>query len=251
MNQYTIFHDMVKHPAALQLVLNAMSVGETNSGQDLHRVADLIPDPDLKRRVLKHYADEMKHGKIFGGRLQEIGGKLEPLPADLDYEEALHRYSFGLLRERLKEDQPLSDDDLIKFFAGARVTEATAISDLEMARKGFEVDPPTERVLAEVLKDEYNHVAYATEELERLAGRGHGPRINALLAEYERLEAQARRDISRAFMTRMLPILEYSLPLRVAIRIGIEVEYFWRRLFPKKHDIRAKAPALAGTAAQA
>jgi len=223
---------LLRNREAYHFLINAFAVGEADSARELDRVAEHITDPELRARVERHYSDEMKHGRIMSERLRELGGKPQPLPPELDYDQALQRLGYGLAYSRLDDPRPLDDEELIEFFVGSKINEERAISEMEELIDHLAPDPGTQERLIELLNDEYYHVAYATRELNRLANRGHREHINTRLRQCRRLEAYAHRVVSAHFMGHLLDLLGYSALKRLGARLALEAGYSWRWMFP-------------------
>jgi hypothetical protein len=246
----SFFTHLVKNREAYHFLINAFAVGEADSARELGRVAEHITDPELRAKVERHYSDELKHGRIMSERLRELGGEPRPLPPELDYDQELQRLGYGLAYSRLDDPRPLDDAELIEFFVGSKINEERAISEMEELVEHLAADPGTQERLVELLNDEYYHVAYATQELNRLADRGHREHINTRLRHCRRLEAYAHRVVSVHFMDRLLGLLGYSALTRLGARLAVEASYSWRWMFPGSDlEPETPKPPRAGSAA--
>jgi ferritin-like protein len=248
LSKRSVFRDLRARPQAYHFFLNALAVGEADSARDLGRVAEHIADPRIRAKVERHYADEQKHGRLMTDRLRELGLTPEPLPPDFDYDQALQRLGYGLNYSRLDDPRPFDDQDLLDFFVGSKVNEERAVAEMEGIIDHLAPDAPTHARLAEILRDEYKHVAYATHELNLLAARGHRDRINAMLRRFRRLEARAHRMVSIHFMERLMRLLGYPALVRWGARLAIEGAYLWRLAFPGRdlEPAPARVPAVGG-----
>ncbi len=226
------FKDILANPEAKRFMLNSLSTGETEGGKDLHRVAEHCVDPELKVKVERHYRDEIKHGVLFGKHLRTMGYEPTPLDPALDYDKQLQALDFGTSVARIEDPRPFDDEDWVLFFVGSKVTEETANRDMPTLRRGFESDPDLLRTMDEVMEDEVRHVTYATEELQRLAAKGHAERIDRMLKRHRRLEARAYRNVSVAFIDRITRILGYPFYLRAVMKVACHVTCWWKQLFP-------------------
>jgi hypothetical protein len=232
LSKRSVFRDLMARPRAYHFFLNALAVGEADSARDLGRVAEHIADARIRAKVQRHYEDETKHGRLMAERLAELGIAPERLPPDLDYDQALQNLGYGLHYSRLDDPRPFDDGDLLDFFVGSKVNEERAVAEMEGIIEHLAADAETHARLAEILHDEYRHVAYATHELNLLAARGHRDRINQMLRRFRRLEARAHRMVSINFMERLLRLLGYPAVVRWGARLAIEAGYVGRLLFP-------------------
>lgn len=230
LSKRSIFRDILANPEAHKFLLNSLAVGEADSAKGLDRVAELMPEPATKKRVLIHHAEEQKHGRLFGDRLRRSGAEPTALPPELDYENALQATGFGLPMDRLKDDAPFTPDDEIKFFCGARINEERAVREMRNLIPELKSDADTYAVLDEILRDEYGHLAYSAFELARLAKAGHEARIRATMVAYRKKEAKVHGDLSIAFMERLTKILGYPAPVRFLMRAALRVTSWWERL---------------------
>lgn len=241
-----MFERILANQEAYHFLLNALAVGEIDSSVGIDKLANLVRDPVLKRKTLRLYGDEVKHGRLFSRRLKDFG--LEPKPMDqrLDYETFLHEVEFGLDNGRLEVNKPLEDEEIIKFLASCQVREERACRELTGMMECFEKDRKTARVLAEIMKDEYRHVGYAMAGLEHYARKGYRPMIKRLLTGYRRLEAKVHARVSVNFTREFFRILRYPRWFFALACAAIWVEALFRILFPrplvKEKEIREKAP---------
>lgn len=230
LSKRAIFRDILANAEAHKFLLNSLAVGEADSAKGLDRVAELMTEPATKKRVLRHFVEEEKHGRLFTERLRRFGADPSPLPPELDYERALQATGFGLPMERLKDDAPFTPDDEIRFFCGARINEERAVLEMRNLIGELTSDVDTHQVLDEILRDEYGHLAYSAFELQRLAKAGHEPKIRATMVDFRKKEARVHGDLSIAFMERLTKMLGYSAPLRFLMRAALRVTSWWERL---------------------
>ena len=231
LSRSAFFAQLLGNPQARYFLRNSLAVGEAESARDLDRVAALVPDATLSRRVCRHYAEERRHARVLRRQL-EAEGFVTPLPPELDYERLAQLFAMGTPRERLDEARPFDDADLTLFFAGSKAGEERACSELEALIQDLAADQPLTEVLTAICADEHRHVAYATEALQDLARRrGRRPVVHALRVA-RRAEARAHRAVSRAFMARLLAILGAPWPACVAAGLVIDLGCARRWLFP-------------------
>ena len=67
----SIFQEIRQNPDAFRMLLSVAAKGETQGGWENERIAALTRDPVLAKKVLKHGADETKHGLIFSKIMQK------------------------------------------------------------------------------------------------------------------------------------------------------------------------------------
>lgn len=241
-----MFEDILANQEAYQFLLNALAVGEIDSAIGIDKLANLITDPVLKRRTLRLYGDEIKHGRLFSRRLKDFGLQPKPMDKRLDYETFLHDESFGLDNGRLDLNRPLSDDEIVLWLTACLVREERACVELTGMKECFENDKRTYRVLSEIMTDEYRHVGYAMSGLLAYEKKGYGKRIAALLTKYRRMEAKVHAQVSVNFTEEFFRILGYPKWFLGLAKMAIWVGAFFRWLFPaqmiKEKEVRDKAP---------
>jgi hypothetical protein len=216
-------------------------VGEAESARDLDRVADHVTDVVLARRIYRHYAEELRHARVFRRHLEAAGWECTPLPPELDYERLAQRFGMGTPRARLDDPRPFDDDDLILFFAGSKAGEERACQEMEALIRDLAADAPTAELLKAIHGDELRHVAYATEALQALAARCGRRRVERVLRAARRAEARAHHVVSRAFMGRLLAILGVPRAIRAAAGLAVDAGCAVRWLLPGGLD----APRIA------
>lgn len=241
-----MFEQILANKEAYEFLLNALAVGEIDSSIGIDKLAGLISDPVLKRKTLRLYGDEVKHGRLFSRRLKDFG--LEPKAMDkrLDYETFLHDENFGLDNGRLDVNKPLEDEEIVLWLAGCLVREERACVELTGMKDCFEKDKKTYRLLSEIMNDEYRHVGYAMAGLQAYEKKGYKEKIRRLLTRYRRLEARVHAQVSVNFTKEFFRILNYPKWFLGLAIMAIWVEAFFRYLFPtplvKEKEVRGKAP---------
>jgi hypothetical protein len=253
-----LFTAIVDDDDSYRLFCSIAASGEAQGGWENGRIAALVPasQRELAPKIARHGADEDKHGRIFTALLRKRG--LEPVrvPRDADYTMLLEQAGIGLAHIRLRQDQPLTEADIVTYLAHSRVTEQRASEQMALLMKHFGDHPEIGRAVKVISRDEDNHLAYCHEELLRLAAAGHGPAIQRTLRECAHAEIRVHRDVSLAVMDRMGRILGWSAPKAAALRGGIRAVYAyervvgWRRMvtltMPARRDALGTALAPAG-----
>jgi hypothetical protein len=226
------FRRLLADPKARELLMNTLAVGEADSAVDLDRVASHVADDAIARRIYRHYAEEQRHARLLGRRLEELGFEIAPLPPELDYERYLQRFHLGTPRSRLDDPAPFSPADLVLFFCGSIAAEERACEEMTGLVEALGEDPGTARVLRAICADELRHVSYATEELQRLAAAGRREEVSRALRRARRAEARAHRLVSRAFMRRLMTMLGYPRAIQILAGLRIDLAFAARWLFP-------------------
>ena len=101
------------------------------------RIAALVPPgyQDLAPKITRHGADEDKHGRIFTALLRQRGLSTVPVPRETDYTMLLEERGFGVAHEELRDNQPLSERNIITYLAHSRVTEQRAAEQMRTLRR--------------------------------------------------------------------------------------------------------------------
>ena len=239
----SIFEEIRSHDDAYRLFLSIASKGEEQGGWENHRIAELTPDAELAGKIARHGDDEMRHARLFAALLRKRGLDLIEVPPDLDYCMLLERQGIGLTHERLQRDEPLSDEEILRYLVHSRVTEQRAAEEIALQKKIFADDPDLGRAVRMIAADEENHLAYCHEELLRLASNGYEQRIRQMLGEYARAEVDTYRDVSLGVMSRMSEILGWSGWKRRLLAAGIRSVYAIERIWGWRRMVALLPPA--------
>jgi hypothetical protein len=123
-----IFAEIFDNDEAFRLFCSIAASGEAQGGWENGRIAALVPgsQADLAPKIARHGRDEDKHGRIFAALLRKRGLKSVAVPAETDYTMRLEHAGIGLAHARLRDDQELSEADIITYLAHSRVTEQRA-----------------------------------------------------------------------------------------------------------------------------
>jgi rubrerythrin len=175
----SIFREIRGNDRAYRLLLSVAAKGETQGGWENARIALLTGDPELAAKIRRHGEDESKHGRLFATLLKKRGLSPVEVPADADYCMLLERQGIGLAHQRLRRDEPLADEDIIRYLAHRAEQRSTEEINLQLAMFGD--DPELKRALAMIADDEANHLSYCHEELLRLCAQGHRTLIERML----------------------------------------------------------------------
>jgi hypothetical protein len=168
------------------------------------------------------------------------------VPFEVDYTMRLERAGIGLAHARLFRDEPLEDEEILRYLVHSRVTEQRAHEEVEQQLAIFGDDPELGRAVRMIADDEQNHLSYTHEELARYCARGHGDRIRAMLREYALVEITTYRDVSLGVMARMGQALGWSRAKRALLRFGIHAVYAIERLWTWRRMATIEEPTRPG-----
>ncbi|MER5387157.1 ferritin-like domain-containing protein [Streptomyces sp. NPDC002688] len=253
----SLFQEILDNDESYRLFCSIAASGESQGGWENARIAALVPASErgLAPRIARHGADEDKHGRIFNALMKKRGLEPVEVPPDTDYTMLLERYGIGLAHEKLKDDQPLTVQDIVTYLAHSRVTEQRASEQMDLLRKHFADHPEIGRAVKMISGDEDNHLAYCHEELLRFASGGHGRAIQRTLRACALAEIRIYRDVSLAVMAHMGRILGWSRPRAAVLAAGIHAVYAYERAAGWRRMVSLKMPerrgALDGPAAAA
>ncbi|MFB7172016.1 ferritin-like domain-containing protein [Streptomyces sp. NPDC056254] len=251
----SLFQEIVDNDDPFQLFCSIAASGEAQGGWENARIAALVPDAmrDLAPKIIRHGADEDKHGRIFHALLRKRGLEAVPVPPETDYTMLLERRGIGLAHDKLRRQVALSEEDIIVYLAHSRVTEQRAADQMDMLVKHFGDHPVVGKAIHMISNDEDNHLAYCHEELLRLARAGHGRTIHRVLRESALAEISVYRDVSLAVMDHMGRLLHWPAQKAALLAAGIRAMYAyerfsgWHRMvdlrMPERRDALGGAPA--------
>ncbi|GHE49952.1 ferritin-like domain-containing protein [Streptomyces vinaceus] len=250
----SLFQEIVDHDDSFQLFCSIAASGESQGGWENARIAALVPDGmrELAPKITRHGADEDKHGRIFHALLRKRGLPPVPVPPETDYTMLLERRGIGLAHEKLRRDEPLTEQDIVVYLAHSRVTEQRAADQMVMLVRQFGDHPEVGKAIRMISHDEDNHLAYCQEELLRLVREGHGRTIQRVLRESALAEISIYRDVSLAVMDHMGRLLRWPAPKAAALAAGIRGMYAYERFAGWHRMISLRMPerrdALGGAA---
>ncbi|MDQ0989977.1 ferritin-like domain-containing protein [Streptomyces sp. V3I7] len=227
----SLFQEILDNDESFRLFCSIAAGGEAQGGWENSRIAALVPQSRraLAPKITRHGADEDKHGRIFNALLRKRGLHPVPVPPETDYTMLLERQGIGLAHEKLRRDEPLTEQDIVVYLAHSRVTEQRASEQMELLCRHFGDHPDVGRAVRMISHDEDNHLAYCHEELLRLARAGHGPAILRALRACALAEIRVHRDVSLAVMAHMACILGWSRARSALLAAGIHARYAYER----------------------
>ncbi|MCX4694232.1 ferritin-like domain-containing protein [Streptomyces sp. NBC_01408] len=253
----SLFQEIVDNDDSFQLFCSIAASGESQGGWENARIAALVPDSmrRLAPKITRHGADEDKHGRIFNALLHKRGLPPVPVPPETDYTMLLERSGIGLAHDKLRREEPLTEEDIVVYLAHSRVTEQRAADQMDMLVRNFGDHPEVGKAIRMISHDEDNHLAYCHEELLRLAREGYGRTIQRVLRESALVEIGVYRDVSLAVMGHMGGLLRWPAPKAAVLAAGIRGMYAyerfsgWHRMvslrMPQRRDALGGAPVSA------
>ncbi|MFE0137034.1 ferritin-like domain-containing protein [Streptomyces sp. NPDC059037] len=253
----SVFDEILDNDESFRLFCSIAASGESQGGWENGRIAALIPESEraLAPKVVRHGADEDKHGRIFNALMHKRGLEPVEVPHETDYTMLLEKHGIGLAHEQLKANEPLTVQDIVTYLAHSRVTEQRASEQMQLLRKYFSDHPDIGRAVKMISNDEDNHLAYCHEELLRFAHAGHGRAIQRTLRECALAEIRVYRDVSLAVMDHMGRILGWPKAKSAVLAAGIHGVYAYERLGGWRRMVSLKMPerrdALGGPATSA
>jgi hypothetical protein len=241
----SILDEIFDNDEAFQLFCSIAASGESQGGWENGRIAALVPGSqrDLAPKIARHGADEDKHGRIFNALLRKRGLQPVDVPADTDYTVRLEHASIGLAHARLRQEQQLTERDIVIYLAHSRVTEQRASEQMRALRKYVGSRPDVGRAIQMISGDEDNHLAYCNAELLRLAAAGHGDVIQRTLRATAMAEIWIYQDVTTAVMARLARILGWSRPKAAIVAAGVQAVYAYERLGGWRRMVSLRMPA--------
>ncbi|KOG77047.1 MULTISPECIES: hypothetical protein [Streptomyces] len=239
-----LFQEILDDDESYRLFCSIAASGEAQGGWENARIAALVPESsrDLAPKIVRHGADEDKHGRIFNALLKKRGLPPVQVPPETDYTMLLEQEGIGLAHSRLRGEERLTERDIITYLAHSRVTEQRASEQMRLLRRYFADHPEIGRAVKMISNDEDNHLAYCHEELLRLARAGHGRTIQRIMRECALAEIRIYRDVSLAVMANMGRVLGWSRPKAAVLAAGIHAVYAYERLVGWRRMVRLEMP---------
>lgn len=226
-----IYNEIRDDDRTYRLFLSIASTGETQGGWENERIAALTEDEEFAAKIQRHGEDEAKHGRLFHALLKKRNLELMDVPRELNYTLLLENQGIGLSHERLREDRPLSDEELIKYLVHSRVTEQRAAEEVDQQKQMFGEDPDIGRAIRMIADDEVNHLSFTHEELQRFCDRGHERLVRSMLDEYAKVEIRTYREVSLRVMRSMGDCLGWSGFKRRVLALGVHAIYLFERVW--------------------
>lgn len=240
----SLFREILENDRSFQLFCSIAASGEAQGGWENARIAALVPEgmQDLAPKITKHGTDEEKHDRIFDALLKKRGLKPVRVPPETDYTMLLERRGIGLMHEKLRRDEPLTEHDIIVYLTHSRVTEQRASDQMMMLLDSCGDDPETGRAIRMISNDEDNHLAYCHEELLRLSAQGYAGTIRRNLRDCALAEVVVHREVSLAVMSHMGRLLDWPAIKTATLAAGIHGMYGRERLGGWRRMVALRMP---------
>ncbi len=238
----SIFEEIRSNDETFRLFCSVASKNELQGGWENARIADLTRDPELAAKIARHGADEEKHGRLFAALLKKRGLEPAAVPADMDYCMLLERKGIGLAHERLHREEPLGDEEILRYLVHSRVTEQRASEEIDQQERIFRGDPELGKAVQVIADDEVNHLAYCHEELLRFSAAGHAETIERMLKQYALAEVDTYRDVALRTMGRFADTLGWPRWKKGVLRIGVQLLWLWERAWGWRRMVRLEPP---------
>jgi rubrerythrin len=208
---------LLSTPEGRAHVLNQIADAESNGeNQVFEHVLAHVDDPQLRKMIEKHQADEIRHEQLFRVCVERTGVNPGPVPPHLKLIDRLDRAVGGFFAVPI--DGPRG---VMEAYVMLQVVEERAVSQFKIFEEAFrEIDPETADVFVAVAKDEERHLKYCHAISKRYAP-DEATRL-ATLEKYRQLEAKAFQDNSQANMDHTFT--------RGYFRGGPVVKGFWKTL---------------------
>ncbi len=178
---------VLRNTKAKLFVLNSFRVGEVRGARDLSAFVELIVDPGVKAKVIRHTADEGRHQYLLAKRMIEVAGvaALRPVAKELDFLEQLSEAGRAAssgrqpLEEKIIAQTPIENRDLVGFAVGAHRIEKDALDFLHIVWQSCGMDLGTRRVIEDIAADEEYHVRYLSELIRQFQDEGFTEELRA------------------------------------------------------------------------
>lgn len=183
-------------PGGRAHVLNQIADAEANGeNQVFEHVLRHVDDPQLRKMVEKHQADEIRHEQLFRACVSRTGVDPAPVPAELKLIDRLDEAVGGFFAQPIDGPRGVMEAYLI-----LQVIEERAITQFAVFEKVFRElgDTLTADTFAEVARDEARHLKYCHAISKRYAP--DEPTRQARLEALRSLEAKCFADNSAANM---------------------------------------------------
>lgn len=170
------YRTLLEAPESLLAVKHSFYFNETYGESPSDRAfTDLVPDEGLRAEILRHLDDEVRHATLWRDYLEPRG----ELPADDgalpfgDFVGMLEAAGWFPTAERSATGEPLTDDELMAFFAAVHVVETQAVRQMLLFRRALKERGDDELValLTDILRDEGRHMSYSRRGLLEVGAR--------------------------------------------------------------------------------
>ena len=176
-------------------LLNQGADAEANGeNQVFEHVLSHVDDPQLRKLVEKHQADEIRHEQLFRACLARTGESPGPVPSHLKLIDRLNDAVGGYLSKPIVDGR-----GVMEAYVMLQVIEERAVTQFALFEAAFRpVDAATADVFAEVARDEARHLKYC-QAISRRYAPGDAT-LAAVLTHYRDVEARCFAENSDANM---------------------------------------------------
>lgn len=171
--------------AALPALLNAYRSAELHGALLMGKLARRVEDPDLKRFLTQHFADEARHAWLWTEVLHQLDEPVVEVPDA--YQNAYSREA-GL------------PSDLIDLMATTLVLERRSLATYREHLALPETPPLVRETLERIAGEEIFHLTWLEERLEAARQEGHGEQVEAALARYTAVDERAFAHAAAPFI---------------------------------------------------
>jgi hypothetical protein len=240
----SVFQEIVDNDDAFRLFCSIAAAGEAQGGWENGVIAARLPEQlaYLAPKVLRHGADEDKHGRLFLALLRRRDLTACDVPAATNYTMLLEERGMGVSHRVLAGDAPLEQQDVIDYLVHSRVTEQRASEQMNLLVRHFADHPTVGRTVRMIAADEQRHLAYCQQELLRLRADGAGSLRRALRA-CAREEVEVHRGVSLAVTAQLGALLGWSRAKRALLGLAIRVVAVYERLWGWRRFVTLREPA--------
>jgi rubrerythrin len=188
----------LRNPKVKLFVLNNFRVGELRGARDLSAFVELVDEPSVKAKIIRHTADEGRHQYILAKRMIELGGTgaLRPVAKEFNFLEQLAeagRAAHGGRRdieEKISAGTPITNRDLVGFAVGAHRIEKDALGFLQIVWQSCGLDLGTRRLIEDIAADEEYHVRYLAELIKQFQDEGFADDVRTQQAIVDRINEE-------------------------------------------------------------
>ena len=173
-------------PARKLKTLESFARTEEDGGRDITAALKVVRDPELKKHLVRHAGDELRHASLFHGRAAELRAQGVTLPdeegSDRPYDLARGRLADGMNAHGFLRTALVDEMGEVAYVAMLHVAEKRAASLFRDLSREVDHDPETRAIFESILKDEHYHVAYTGTILQRWRKEGRGSEVKRALS---------------------------------------------------------------------
>jgi rubrerythrin len=149
-------HQLATTPTGREHMLSlAVEAEEGDEGGIFDQLAHRVDDAKLRRLVIRHRDDEVRHAQLYRDCLARLGYELQAIPDELKIIKQIASTTGGL------EHGVRTTDDVVATYAMLLAIEERGVEQFPLIADAFRaVDPETADVYLRVARDERGHVRY-------------------------------------------------------------------------------------------